>query len=146
MSLDFNMLTQNCNVYFQCNLLNVVWISRSWIKTGPQILFSPINWNKNQMLRIFVSILTFKNSYFQNLVKTEKSQCIVFCAQLLSWIELLNCRPPGSSVHGISQARILEWVAIYFSRGSFSPRDQTRISCIAGVFCTAEPYYTGKPV
>ena len=33
---------------------------------------------------------------------------------------------PGSSVHGIFQARILEWVAIYYSRGSSRPRDQTR--------------------
>ena len=39
---------------------------------------------------------------------------------------------PGSSVHGILQARILEWVAISFSRGSSQPRDQTRVSCIAG--------------
>ena len=40
--------------------------------------------------------------------------------------------PPGSSVHGISQARVLEWVVIPFSRGSSWPRDWTRISCIAG--------------
>jgi len=40
--------------------------------------------------------------------------------------------PPGSSVHGILQARILEWVAIPFSRGSSRPRDQTPVSCIAG--------------
>ena len=38
---------------------------------------------------------------------------------------------PGSSVHGIFQARILEWVSISFSRGSFRPRDQTHISCIS---------------
>ena len=37
---------------------------------------------------------------------------------------------PGSSVHGISQARILEWVAISFSRGSSQPRDRTHVSCI----------------
>ena len=41
--------------------------------------------------------------------------------------------PPGSSVHGIPQARILEWVAISFSRGSSSPRDQTQVSRIAGL-------------
>ena len=39
---------------------------------------------------------------------------------------------PGSSVHGISQARIQEWIAISFSRGSSQPRDQTCISCIGG--------------
>ena len=41
-----------------------------------------------------------------------------------------DCSPPGSSVCGIFQARILEWVAISFSRGSFQPRDQTCISYI----------------
>ena len=41
---------------------------------------------------------------------------------------------PGSSVHGIFQARVLEWVAISFSRGSPRPRDQTQVSCIAGRF------------
>jgi len=51
----------------------------------------------------------------------------------------MDCSSPGSSVHGISQARILEWVAISFSRGSSQPRDQTHISCIAGEFFTAEP-------
>ena len=49
----------------------------------------------------------------------------------------MECSPPGSSVHGISQARILEWIAIPFSRGSARPRDRTHIpcvSCIAGGF------------
>ena len=41
---------------------------------------------------------------------------------------------PGSSVHGISQARILEWAVISSSGGSYGPRDQTCISCIAGGF------------
>ena len=40
----------------------------------------------------------------------------------------MNCSPPGSSVHGISQARILEWVAILFSRGSSQPRDWNCVS------------------
>ena len=44
----------------------------------------------------------------------------------------VDCSPPGSSVPGILQARILEWVAISFSRGSSQPRDQTQVSCIAG--------------
>ena len=39
---------------------------------------------------------------------------------------------PGSSVHGIFQARVLKWVAISFSRGSSGPRDQTWVSCIVG--------------
>ena len=47
------------------------------------------------------------------------------------------------SVHGILQARTMEWIAIPFSRGAFWPRDQSRISCIAGRFFTSEP--PGKP-
>ena len=42
----------------------------------------------------------------------------------------MDCSPPGSSVHGIFQARVLEWVAISFSRGSSQTRDWTRVSCI----------------
>ena len=47
------------------------------------------------------------------------------------------CSPPGSSLHGILQARVLEWVAISFSRGSSRPRDQTQVSCIPGGFFTS---------
>ena len=48
----------------------------------------------------------------------------------------MYCSPPGSSVHGISQAGILEWVAISSSRGSARHRDWTHVSCIAGRFFT----------
>ena len=48
----------------------------------------------------------------------------------------MDCSPPGSSVHGVFQARILERVAISFSRGSSQPRDWTQVSCISGRFFT----------
>ena len=48
----------------------------------------------------------------------------------------MDCSPPGSSVRGILQARILEWVAISFSRGSPQPRDRTWVSHTAGRFLT----------
>ena len=57
----------------------------------------------------------------------------VLIAQLcLTLCNPIDCSPLGSSVHGVFQARILEWVAISFSRGSSWPRDQTQVSCIAG--------------
>ena len=59
----------------------------------------------------------------------------------------MDCSLPGSSVHGILQARILEWVAISYSRVSSQPRDRTRGSCgscITVRFFTAEP--PGKPL
>ena len=66
---------------------------------------------------------------------------------LQSYLTLCNpvdCSPPGSSVHGVSQARKLEWVAISSSRGSSRPRDGTQVSRIAGRLFTTEP--PGKPV
>ena len=51
------------------------------------------------------------------------SQCLTLCNPM-------DCSPPGSSVHGISRARILKWVAISFSRESSLLRSQTRVSCI----------------
>ena len=64
----------------------------------------------------------------------------------------MDCRPPGSSVHGISWARILECIAIPFSRESSQPRDRTHVSCIAGVWDTdfiftvwaTSPQWAGK--
>ena len=44
-----------------------------------------------------------------------------------------DCSPPGSSVHGILQARILKWAAIPPSRGSSQPRDQTHVSCVSSI-------------
>ena len=44
----------------------------------------------------------------------------------------VDCSPPGSCVHGVLQARILEWIAISFSRGSSWPRNRTQVSCITG--------------
>ena len=48
----------------------------------------------------------------------------------------MDCRLPGSSVHGILQPRILEWIAVFSSRGSSQPKEQTRVSRIAGGFFT----------
>ena len=57
----------------------------------------------------------------------------------------MDCNLPGSSVHEISQARILEWVSISFSRASFWPRDGIRLSCIGRqiLYCwaTREPLF-----
>ena len=53
--------------------------------------------------------------------------CLTLC-------DPMDCSPLGSSVHGILQARILEWVAMPSSRGSSRSRDRTWVSCIAGRF------------
>ena len=91
----------------------------------------------------------------QNL--TIRGTCVLFdvcvwfmhACMLQSHLTLCNpvdCSPPGSSVHGILQSRILDWVAMPSSKGSSQPRDRNCISwnsCIAGGFFTTEPL--GKP-
>ena len=52
---------------------------------------------------------------------------------------LMDCSPPGSSVHGVPQVRMLEWVAISYSRGSSQTRDQPMSPALAGRFFTIEP-------
>ena len=62
---------------------------------------------------------------------------LVLITQLyLTLCDPIDCSLPGSSAHGISQARILEWVAIPFSRESSQARDETQVSCIASSFFT----------
>ena len=58
--------------------------------------------------------------------------CLTLC-------DPMDCSPPGSFICRISQARVLEWGAVSFSRGPSQLRNQTRISCVAGRFLTAEP-------
>ena len=69
--------------------------------------------------------------------------CCLVAKSCLTLCDPMDCSPPGSSVHGISQARIVEWDAIFFTRRSSQIRDQTCISCITGGFFTTES--PGKP-
>ena len=73
------------------------------------------------------SILTIKRIIHHK--RKKKSEVAQLCPTL--W-DPVDCSPPGSSVHGIFQARILEGVAISFSRGSSQARDGSQVSCIAG--------------
>ena len=63
--------------------------------------------------------------------------CVSLAAQLYPILcNPMDCSPPDSSVHGIREVRILEWVAMPSSRGLSQPRDQTQVSCTAGGFFT----------
>ena len=62
--------------------------------------------------------------------------CVLVAQPCPTVFDLMDCSPPGSSVCGVLQARILEWVAISFSGGSFQPRNRTQVSCLEGIFFT----------
>ena len=64
------------------------------------------------------------------------SVLIVYVKVKIAQLCLTLCNPMDYRVHGILQAKILEWVVFPFSRGSPQPRDQTQVSCAAGRFVT----------
>ena len=82
-------------------------------------------------------------SVFQNLVGVNLFTPLLYgkvkvlvAQSCLTLCDPMDCSPPGTSVHGILQERILEWVAMPFSRGSSWPRDWTQVPCTAGRFFT----------
>ena len=98
----------------------------------PDVLFKEISslkyYKEDQKLAMFSMI--YSNLYLTDTVPW--SVCMYVCAQLLQSCPTLcnpiHCSPPGSSVHGILQTRILEWVAMPSSRGSSQLRDRTHVS------------------
>ena len=83
--------------------------------------------------------LTFSNCQhyvFPYMLFLVQQVCVLVVQSCLTLYDPLDCSPPGLSIHGIFQARILEWVAIAFSRRSSGPRDQTQVFCTAGKFST----------
>ena len=77
----------------------------------------------------FVKAVYCHPAYLTYMQSESESELTQLCPTLCN---PLDCSPPGSSVHGILQARILEWVAISFSRGSSRRREWIQVSCIAG--------------
>ena len=94
----------------------------------------------------FLGKVTFELSFQSEITKpilpseepSADTPCV--CAQsCLALCDPMDCSPPGSYLHGILQARILEWVAIHSSSGSSQPMYQTWVSSITGGFFAAEP-------
>ena len=96
------------------------------------------------MYYIFIHTHTYKYMFAHAHTCIYIHMCINICAcmcakSLQSYLTLCDPEdwgPPGSSLHGFLQARILEWVATPVFRGSSLTRDQTQVSCIAGRFLT----------
>ena len=105
---------------------------------GRQILH-PLS---HQGRQIYIEVNHF--ALHLKLTQHYKSTMKVFVAPLCSTLcNPMDCSPPGSSVHGISQARILEWAAMPSSRGSSLLRDRTTSPALAGRFFTTK--LPGKP-
>ena len=108
------------NIFWHCPSLGLEWkltfsspVSKCWV--------FQICWHTE------CSTLTALSFLYVKVLVTQL--CLTLCNHM-------DCSPSGSSVHRILQERILEWVAIPFSRGSSQPRDRTWFSCIIGRFFT----------
>ena len=105
-------------------LSQIPWINE---KRGKQFW---ANWPEcGENKHLLISFLWRKKTNFMIKVKVKSLSCFRL------W-DPMACSLPSPSVHGILQARMLEWVAIPFSRGSSQPRDQTQVSLTAGGFLT----------
>ena len=106
------------------------WGQPSWFFYSPLYFWCPANFlyckDGFQTHSTISAIKTINTSL--DVITSEgvsAQPCLTLC-------EPMDCSLPGSSVHGLLQARILEWVAMPSSRGSSQPKDQTQVSLVAG--------------
>ena len=130
----FLILLPYCLMAGQCIL--IVWLEffeLHWgflyrlIQSGFYECFK-ITWKEYMWIYRYARICKYKDMCMCDSVVELCAKSLQLC---LTLCDPLDCRPPGSSVHRILQARILELVAIPFSRGSSRPRDWTCISCVS---------------
>ena len=92
--------------------------------------------HKCNVLQIIYNILPISILFISKSWRKKESEVAQSC---LTLCDLVDCSLPGSSVHGILQARVLERVAISFSRGSSQPRDWTQVSALQANALPSEP-------
>ena len=120
-----------CFYKYKASILQSCFNTRS---KGITVSFQKIFFKEFALFRTCWLLSIFQHTDFKyikhkNLLAFWWSEVAQSCPTLC---DPTDCSPSGSSVHGISQARVLEWVAISFSRGSSPPRDWTQVSCTAG--------------
>ena len=120
MSLLYNMLSRFFIAFLPSS--KCLWIS--WLHSPSAVILEP------KKIKYMVYVCAYM---------LVAQSCLTLC-------DPMDCSLPGSSVHGILQTRLLQWVFIPFSRGSFRPRDWTWVSYIVGrfftVWATRETLYT----
>ena len=135
-----------CSTQFTNSNPNLFW---KYLTDAPRNNVLPVIWAPLRSAKLIQKVNYHNNCL---LIGGEyhlaRLPCCCYCwaanslQSCLTLCDPMDCSPPGSSVHGIPQARILEWVAVPSSRGSSVPRDQTHVSCsscIVGRFFTAKP-------
>ena len=127
----WNHLSRLIHMYLPNYILNISYRVEISKWSHMYILTFAIYW---QILLVFPLCNVYSTKESQNLILFCRPNvlCMLVAPLCPNLWDLVECSLPSSSVHGILQARILEWVAIFFSRGCSQPRDRTRVSCLAG--------------
>ena len=105
----------------------------TWLYQEGVVKSSAINTRSHQLWQLYFLVSSIIGNY--------SCECLCVCsvASVMSLWDPIDCCWPGASVHGISQARIQEWVAMPFSRGSSHLSNRTCVSCLANGFFITEP-------
>ena len=139
-SIILKYILKSCFLFLfcLCFLLHLFSSEKFWVRHiqwlyGIQVYLSVFKWigklsSKNQV-QVRLELVQISDDM------ADSFECYV-TPVVSDSLQPMDCSLPDSSVHGIFQARILEWVAISSSRGSSQPGDWTQVSCIAGRFFT----------
>ena len=120
--------------------VKAVYCHRAYLTYMQSTSYKMLGWMKHKLESRFLGEISITSCIQMSEWVSEVAQsCPTLC-------DPVDCSPPDSSIHGILQARILEWVAIFFSRESSQPRDRTQVSHIAGrrfnLWATREALYS----
>ena len=119
-----------------CHLVLYTWCSYCRKASPTHSQWSRLCWSATTSDIIWNNFLFHPSHFYHIALYICFMKWSLSCLVLSILCDPVDCSLPGSPVHGILQARILEWVTISFSRVSFPPRNWTWISCIAGRFFT----------
>ena len=159
-SNNFSLAHPVCN-HLQILYRHLHYRTKIWPFPFPSALHTythtTINWNttkescikdllaftlgpRQPILNTFLRVIFWPKSHITSLLNSKPFMHVCICAQSCPILcHPMDCSLTGSSVHGIFQARIMEWVAISFSRGSSWSKDRTHVSCVScigrQVFC-----------
>ena len=128
------------------NISRILWFWDFLVPCGESVIWqTSVYPSKHHCTLVLLNRAPFEMLYFWNACLNISFNLITICCENesvkpLSHVPLfvtpMDCNPPGSPIHGILQARILERVDIFFSWGYNQPGDQTQVSCIAARFFT----------
>ena len=131
MRTAFYLTNTQCNIYICCQP-----ILDFWVKTSASCSIKKPPFKYGMLLDVSCTSCIGSQILYHCATWEALKMKVLVTQSRPTLCDPRDCSPPDSSVHGILQARILEWVAIPLSKGSSCSRDWTHVSCIASKFFT----------